>query len=34
VVFQFQLSPKQDAVPLTREYLYPASAEDIRHAAE
>src|SRR6056297_568524 len=34
VVFQFQLSPKQDAVPLTREYLYPASAEDMRHAAE
>jgi cyclopropane-fatty-acyl-phospholipid synthase len=22
VVFQFQMSPKQDAVPLTREYLY------------
>jgi len=34
VVFQFQLSPKQDAVPLTRDYLYPAPAEDLRHAAE
>jgi cyclopropane-fatty-acyl-phospholipid synthase len=22
VVFQFQMSPKQDAVPLTRDYLY------------
>jgi cyclopropane-fatty-acyl-phospholipid synthase len=34
VVFQFQLSPKQDAVPLTRDYLYPAHGEDMRHAAE
>src|SRR6056297_2102367 len=34
VVFQFQLSPKQEAVPLTRDYLYPAPLEDLRHAAE
>jgi len=35
VVFQFQLSARQDAVPLTRDYLYPAPAEqDMRHAAE
>ena len=35
VVFQFQLSPKQDAVPLTRDYLYPDNEKDsLRHAAE
>jgi cyclopropane-fatty-acyl-phospholipid synthase len=27
VVFQFQLTPKQDAVPLTRDYLYRGAAE-------
>jgi cyclopropane-fatty-acyl-phospholipid synthase len=33
VVFQMQLTPKQDAVPLTRDYLY--SGEDqVRRAAE
>ncbi|KRS11421.1 cyclopropane-fatty-acyl-phospholipid synthase [Roseovarius atlanticus] len=35
VVFQFQLSRRQDAVPLTRDYLYSdAAAEELRHAAE
>ncbi len=34
VVFQFQLSPRQDAVPLTRDYLYRDDAEGLRHAAE
>ncbi len=33
VVFQMQLTPKQDAVPLTREYLYPRD-DEMRHAAE
>jgi len=34
-VFQFQLAHRQDAVPLTRDYLYPSDeASDIRHAAE
>jgi len=27
VVFQFQMSPKQDAVPLTRDYLYREDAD-------
>ncbi len=35
VVFQFQLAHRQDAVPLTRDYLYaPDPAADLRHAAE
>jgi cyclopropane-fatty-acyl-phospholipid synthase len=34
VVFQFQMSPRQDAVPLTRDYLYPDDSDDLRHAAE
>ena len=35
VVFQFQLAHRQDAVPLTRDYLYPPKhVSDIRHAAE
>ena len=35
VVFQFQLAPQQDAVPLTRDYLYRGPDEhDVRHAAE
>lgn len=34
VVFQMQLSPKQDAVPLTRDYLYHLENEEMRHAAE
>ena len=35
VVFQFQLSPRQDAVPLTRDYLYRDDDRDaLRHAAE
>jgi cyclopropane-fatty-acyl-phospholipid synthase len=33
-VFQFQLARKQDAVPLTRDYLYPARASEARRAAE
>ncbi|MFN3144229.1 MAG: class I SAM-dependent methyltransferase [Paracoccaceae bacterium] len=34
-VFQFQLARKQTAVPLTRDYLYPASEPAaLRHAAE
>jgi cyclopropane-fatty-acyl-phospholipid synthase len=34
VVFQFQLSPRQDAVPLTRDYLYRDSEDALQHAAE
>jgi cyclopropane-fatty-acyl-phospholipid synthase len=34
VVFQFQLSPQQDAVPLTRGYLYPAKSDVHLKAAE
>jgi len=35
VVFQLQLTRRQDAVPLTRDYLYPAQERaGIRHAAE
>ena len=34
VVFQFQLTPKQDAVPLTRDYLYCGEDGGLRHAAE
>jgi cyclopropane-fatty-acyl-phospholipid synthase len=34
-VFQFQLARRQDAVPLSREYLYPAPRQDrLHHAAE
>ena len=33
-VFQVQLAHRQDAVPLTRDYLYPAAEADRRHAAE
>ena len=33
VVFQLQLTKEQDAVPLTRDYLYPAD-DKMRHAAE
>ena len=35
VVFQFQLAHRQEAVPLTRDYLYrPERDTDLRHAAE
>ena len=35
VVFQFQLTKQQDAVPLTRDYLYcPDDKDGLRHAAE
>lgn len=34
VVFQFQLARKQDAVPLTRDYLYRAEAGRAQQAAE
>ncbi len=35
VVFQIQLAHRKDAVPLTRDYLYPTpDLSDIRHAAE
>ncbi|MEM8774000.1 MAG: cyclopropane-fatty-acyl-phospholipid synthase family protein [Pseudomonadota bacterium] len=34
VVFQFQLAPLQENVPLTRDYLYPPEKSDVRHAAE
>ncbi|WP_210878006.1 SAM-dependent methyltransferase [Roseovarius autotrophicus] len=34
VVFQFQLTPKQDAVPLTRDYLYREDAGGLHRAAE
>ena len=34
VVFQLQLSPVQDSVPLTRDYLYRGPENQIRHAAE
>ena len=33
VVFQFQLTPKQDAIPLTRDYLYCTEEGGLRHAA-
>ncbi len=33
-VFQVQLARRQDAVPLTRDYLYPRDRRDLRHAAE
>lgn len=33
-VFQVQLAHRQDAVPLTRDYLYPAAQSEVRHAAE
>lgn len=33
-VFQFQLAHKQEAVPLTRDYLYPAKSDTARMAAE
>jgi cyclopropane-fatty-acyl-phospholipid synthase len=34
-VFQFQISRRQDAVPLTREYLYAdLQGEELKHAAE
>ncbi|MEL7462094.1 MAG: cyclopropane-fatty-acyl-phospholipid synthase family protein [Pseudomonadota bacterium] len=33
-VFQFQLAHRQDAVPLTRDYLYPARAQNAAMAAE
>ena len=34
VVFQFQMTPTQDAVPLTRDYLYGEPLAEIGHAAE
>ena len=34
VVFQLQLTRQQDAVPLTREYLYRDAEDAMRHAAE
>jgi len=34
VVFQFQLSPNQKAVPITRDYLYAADKNALLHAAE
>ena len=34
VVFQMQLAPRQESVPLTRDYLYPGAAQSLRHAAE
>jgi cyclopropane-fatty-acyl-phospholipid synthase len=33
-VFQVQLAHRQDAVPLTRDYLYQGEAAELRHAAE
>ena len=33
-VFQVQLAHRQDAVPLTRDYLYHGEAAEMRHAAE
>ncbi len=33
-VFQVQMAHRQEAVPLTRDYLYPADGEEFRHAAE
>ncbi|NNF70930.1 MAG: class I SAM-dependent methyltransferase [Rhodobacteraceae bacterium] len=33
-VFQVQLAHRQDAVPLTRDYLYPNAQEGLRNAAE
>ena len=34
VVFQMQLTRAQDAVPLTRDYLYRDEGKNLRHAAE
>lgn len=34
VVFQFQIAHRQDVVPLTRDYLYPDTSSELRHAAE
>ncbi len=34
VVFQFQLSPKKESVPLTRDYLYQKGQDPARQAAE
>lgn len=34
VVFQFQLTPRQEVVPLTRDYLYCKDESGLRHAAE
>ena len=34
VVFQFQMTPKQDAVPLTRDYLYRDDLTQVGQAAE
>ena len=34
VVFQMQLSPVQDSVPLTRNYLYRGKEDSLQHAAE
>ncbi|MEO0372038.1 MAG: cyclopropane-fatty-acyl-phospholipid synthase family protein [Pseudomonadota bacterium] len=34
VVFQFQIAPNQESVPLTRDYLYSDKSEKLRHAAE
>lgn len=33
-VFQFQLCRRVDAVPITRDYLYPPAAQDMQQAAE
>jgi cyclopropane-fatty-acyl-phospholipid synthase len=33
-VFQVQLAHDQEAVPLTRDYLYPDKSDQLRHAAE
>lgn len=33
-VFQFQMARRQDAVPLTRDYLFPVEERHERHAAE
>jgi len=33
-VFQFQLCRRVDAVPITRDYLYPPTAQDMQQAAE
>jgi cyclopropane-fatty-acyl-phospholipid synthase len=33
-VFQVQMAHRQDAVPLTRDYLYAPPAAELRHAAE
>lgn len=34
VVFQLQLTKRQEAVPLTRDYLYPPGGRKLSHAAE